>query len=601
MARFDTASDALERPKSRNFGILRQIAGFLAPYWKRVIAALVALIGTAAVVLALGQGLRALVDQGFTAAEPDALQRALASLLLLGVLLAAGGYARYYLMTWLGERVVADMRNAVFRRVLSLDPVFFEVTKTGEVLSRITTDTTVLQSVVGSSMSIALRNAILLIGGLAMMMVTNIKLAALALLLVPVVVVPVLFIGRRVRKLARMSQDRVADVGAFAEESLSAIQTVQAFTHEDHDRKRFGEEVAAALSTALTRAHLRGLLNVTVTIVVFFGIGAVLWVGGGDVVAGRISGGELMAFLYYAIIVAFAAGIVSEVYGDLQRAAGATERLIELLETEASIRPPDHPVPLPEPPVGKVSFENVTFNYPSRPDRSALYGFSLTVEPGETVALVGPSGAGKSTVFQLLLRFYDPTEGTVRLDGVDLQQADPTAFRKRLALVPQDPYVFGENVSTNIRYGDPDASDEAVEEAARNAMAHGFVSELPDGYETYLGEKGIRLSGGQRQRLSIARAILRNPSVLLLDEATSALDAENERLVQQALDRLMQNRTTLVIAHRLATVKNADRIVVMNDGRIEAIGTHSDLLKSSPLYAHLAELQFTDGARQAAE
>ncbi|MEQ9488183.1 MAG: ABC transporter transmembrane domain-containing protein [Alphaproteobacteria bacterium] len=601
MARFDTASDALERPKSRNIGILWQIAGFLAPYWKRVIAALVALIGTAAVVLALGQGLRALVDQGLSAAEPDALQSALASLLLLGLLLAAGGYARYYLMTWLGERVVADMRNAVFKRVLSLDPVFFEVTKTGEVLSRITTDTTVLQSVVGSSMSIALRNAILLIGGLVMMMVTNIKLAALALLLVPIVVVPVLFIGRRVRKLARASQDRVADVGAFAEESLNAIQTVQAFTHEDLDRKRFGEEVAAALSTALTRAHLRGLLNVTVTIVVFFGIGAVLWVGGGDVVAGRISGGELMAFLYYAIIVAFAAGIVSEVYGDLQRAAGATERLIELLATETSIRPPDRPVPLPEPPVGKVSFEDVTFNYPSRPNRSALQGFSLTVEPGETVALVGPSGAGKSTVFQLLLRFYDPTEGTVRLDGMDLRQVDPTAFRKRMALVPQEPYVFGENVSTNIRYGDPDASDEAVEEAARNAMAHGFVSELPEGYDTYLGEKGIRLSGGQRQRLSIARAILRNPSVLLLDEATSALDAENERLVQQALDRLMQNRTTLVIAHRLATVKNADRIVVMNDGRIEAIGTHSDLLKSSPLYAHLAELQFTDGAKQAAE
>ncbi len=601
MARFDTASDALERPKSRNLGVLRQIIRFLAPYWKRVLGALTALVGTAAVVLSLGQGLRALVDQGFSAAEPEALQSALTSLLLLGLLLAVGGYARYYLMTWLGERVVADMRNAVFKRVLSLDPVFFEVTKTGEVLSRITTDTTVLQSVVGSSMSIALRNAILLIGGLVMMMVTNIKLAALALLLVPIVVVPVLFIGRRVRKLARASQDRVADVGAFAEESLNAIQTVQAFTHEEHDRKRFGEEVAAALSTALTRAHLRGLLNVTVTIVVFFGIGAVLWVGGGDVVAGRISGGELMAFLYYAIIVAFAAGIVSEVYGDLQRAAGATERLIELLETEASIRPPEQPVPLPEPAVGNVSFDNVTFNYPSRPNRSALQGFSLTVEPGETVALVGPSGAGKSTVFQLLLRFYDPTEGSVRLDGIDLRQADPTAFRKRLALVPQDPYVFGENVSTNIRYGDPDASDEAVEEAARNAMAHGFVSDLPEGYDTYLGEKGIRLSGGQRQRISIARAILRNPSVLLLDEATSALDAENERLVQEALERLMQNRTTLVIAHRLATVKNADRIVVMDEGRVEAIGTHTDLLKSSPLYAHLAELQFTDSSRQAAE
>lgn len=601
MARFDTASDALERPKSRNIGVLRQIVSFLAPYWKRVLGALIALVGTAAVVLSLGQGMRTLVDQGFSAGEPEALQNALITILALGVLLALGGYARYYLMTWLGERVVADMRNAVFKRVLSLDPVFFEVTKTGEVLSRITTDTTVLQSVVGSSMSIALRNAILLAGGLVMMMVTNPKLAAMALLLVPVVVVPVLFIGRRVRKLARASQDRVADVGAFAEESLNAIQTVQAFTHEDHDQRRFGEEVAAALSTALTRAHLRGLLNITVTIVVFFGIGAVLWVGGGDVVAGRITGGELTAFLYYAIIVAFAAGIVSEVYGDLQRAAGATERLIELLEIEPVIRAPDQPIALPDPPVGRVTFDAVTFNYPSRPNQAALSDFSLTVEPGETVALVGPSGAGKTTVFQLLLRFYDPSDGSIRVDGVNLRDADQTVVRKRLALVPQDPYVFGDSVSANIRYGDPEAPDSAVTEAAQNAMAHGFVTELPDGYDTYLGEKGVRLSGGQRQRISIARAILRNPSVLLLDEATSALDAENERLVQEALDRLMQDRTTLVIAHRLATVKNANRIVVMNDGKIEAIGTHADLLQSSPLYARLAELQFTDSIRQAAE
>lgn len=601
MARYDSSSDALERPKSKNLGVLRQIFRFLIPYRNRVVLALIALIGTAAVVLSLGHGMRLLVDQGFSASEPEALQNALLTLLALGVLLALGSYARYYLMTWLGERVVADMRNAVFRRVLSLDPVFFEVTKTGEVLSRITTDTTVLQSVVGSSMSIALRNSILLVGGLVMMLVTNIKLAALALLLVPIVVVPVLFIGRRVRKLARASQDRVADVGAFAEESLNAIQTVQAFTHEERDQARFGKEVSAALSTALTRAHLRGLLNITVTIVTFFGIGAVLWVGGSDVVAGRTTGGELTAFLYYAIIVAFAAGIVSEVYGDLQRAAGATERLIELLETETAIRAPDSPKPLPEPPQGRVAFESVTFNYPSRPHQSALNDFSLSVEPGETVALVGPSGAGKSTVFQLLLRFYDPTEGSVKVDSVDLQDADPTTIRKRLALVPQEPYVFGESVSNNILYGNPDAGIEEVQEAARNAMAHDFVTDLPEGYDTYLGEKGVRLSGGQRQRISIARAILRDPSILLLDEATSALDAENERLVQEALERLMQNRTTLVIAHRLATVKNADRIVVMNEGRIEAIGSHADLLTSSPLYSRLAELQFADGARQAAE
>lgn len=573
--------------------ILRRTLGFLKPYKKQVFYALTALAITAGSVLALGQGLRVLIDGGFSSGDPDALNKSLLALLGLSIVMAVGGYFRFYMVTWLGERVVADLRNAVFDRVLRLDPAFFEITKTGEILSRLTTDTALLQSIIGSSASMALRNALMLVGGIGMMVITNAKLTALVLLVVPIVVIPIMTIGRRVRVLSRHSQDRIADVGSFAEENLNAIRTVQAFTHEGVDRRRFGDEVRNAFDTAIQRTRLRGVLTAVVILLVFASIGVILWVGGNDVMQGAITGGELAAFVFYATVVAFSVGIISEVYGELQRAAGATERLVELLEAEPQISPPANPVALPEPPQGRVVFDNVTFKYPSRPNSAALQNFSLTIEPGQSVALVGPSGAGKSTVFQLLLRFYDPQAGHILLDGVDLSQADPQALRQRMALVPQDPVIFGTSGRENIRYGRPEAGDDDVMQAARDAAAHDFITALPDGYDTFLGEKGLRLSGGQKQRISIARAVLRNPSVLLLDEATSALDSENERLVQAGLERLMQGRTTLIIAHRLATVINADRIAVIEEGRIVATGTHDELLTTSPLYKHLAELQFS--------
>jgi len=583
-----------ERPKGRDLRTLRRAAGFLRPYWRRVAGAMIALTVTASSVLGLGQGLRALIDGGFSGGDPNALENALFLLVGLSIVMAAGTYCRFYLVTWLGERVVADLRDAVFDRVIRMDPAFFEVTKTGEILSRLTTDTTLLQSVIGSSVSMALRNTLMMIGGLAMMFVTNAKLTLLVLLVVPVVVVPILFIGRKVRVLSRASQDRVADVGAFAEESFNAIHTVQSYTHEEADRRAFASEVGNAFSVAIERTRLRGILSATVILLVFAAISVILWVGGNDVMEGVITGGDLAAFVFYATVVAFSVAIISEVYGELQRAAGATERLVELLEAEPDILPPADPVPMPIPAQGRIALENVTFHYPSRPDMAALNDFSLTVEPGETVALVGPSGAGKTTVFQLLLRFYDPESGTVTIDGVDVSKADPTTVRQRLALVPQDPIIFGASGRENIAYGDPDASFERIRQAAMDARADEFLIRLPDGYDTFLGEKGARLSGGQRQRISIARAILRDPAILLLDEATSALDAENERLVQDALNRLMAGRTTIIIAHRLATVVNADRIVVMEEGRISAIGTHRELTENNPLYARLAKLQFRE-------
>ena len=583
---------AFDRPKSRDFRYLRRTAGFLKPYTPRVFAAIAALLVTGLAVLGLGQGLKGLIDGGFADGDAAALDRALYFLLALSVIMALGTYARFYMVSWLGERVVADLRQAVFDRVMSLHAGFFETTKTGEVLSRLTTDTTLLQSVIGSSASVALRNALNLVGGVIMLFITNPGLTAMVLLVVPVVVVPILIFGRRVRKLSRASQDRVADVGAFAEETINAMSTVQAFTHEDVDRKRFGAEVTNAFDTAITRIRTRAALMAVVIVLVFGAIGVILWVGGRQMLAGEISGGELAAFIYYATLVAFSVGVMSEVYGELQRAAGATERLIELLESEPDIKTPAAPFALPTPPRGEVSFQNVTFHYPSRPDQAALTDFTLDVKPGETLALVGPSGAGKSTVFQLLLRFYDPIEGRVILDGVNVCDADPKAVRERFALVPQDPVLFGASGWDNIRYGRPDADDAAVRKAAEAAAAAEFLDQLPEGFATFLGEKGVRLSGGQRQRISLARALLRDPSVLLLDEATSALDAESERLVQAALETLKAGRTTLVIAHRLATVVNADRIAVIDNGRIVATGTHQQLLDSSPLYAHLAALQF---------
>ncbi|MBP2228032.1 ATP-binding cassette subfamily B protein [Azospirillum agricola] len=584
--------DAPADGRRRDLGPLRRLIPFLLPYKWRIAGALLALTVAAGTVLGMGQGMRVLVDQGFAAGDTTLLDRAL--LVLLGViaLMAAATYSRFYLVSWIGERVVADIRRAVYDHVLTLSPGFFETTKTGEILSRLTTDTTLLQVVVGSSASIALRNLLMFLGGTGMLLITSPKLTGLVALVVPLVVAPIVLFGRRVRKLSRDSQDRIADVGSFVEETLAAIRTVQAYTHEAIDRGLFGRRVEEAFDVAIHRVRVRALMTVIVIVLVFGAVGIILWIGGHDVVSGRLTPGELSAFVIYSVVVAGSVGAISEVIGDLQRAAGATERLFGLLAVESEIRPPAAPLALPSPARGALSFESVRFHYPSRPDWAALEEFSLDVRPGERVALVGPSGAGKSTVFQLLLRFYDPQAGAVRLDGVDVRAADPVEVRRRLGLVAQDPVIFSANAWENIRYGRPDASDAEVRAAAQAAHALEFLDALPEGFDTFLGEKGVRLSGGQRQRLAIARAILRDPPVLLLDEATSALDAESERMVQDALDRLMTGRTTLIVAHRLATVLNADRIVVMDQGRVVETGTHAQLVAQGGLYARLAALQF---------
>ena len=585
-----------ERPKSKDLRHLRRTMGFLKPYWPQLLASIVALVVVAGATLSIGVGLQRLIDEGFVADNPDALNGALTALFAVIAIISVGTFFRFFAISWVGERVVADIRAAVFDRVITLSPGFFEVTRTGEVLSRLTTDTTLIQTVVGSSLSIALRNVLTFTGGIVMLLITNAKLTGLVFLVVPLVVVPIIVFGRMVRKLSRASQDRVADVGASAEESLNAIRTVQAFVHEDRDKAQFKEEVDNAFRIAVRRVAARGALGGIVVFLIFSAIGAILWVGGRGVIEGTLSAGELSAFVFYSLIVAGATGALADVIGDLQRAAGATERLVELLETESDIEVPASPIPMPQPAEGSVGFDDVIFHYPSRPDTAALENFDLSVRPGETVALVGPSGAGKTTVFQLLLRFYDPKSGAVKIDGVDIKQADPQEARARIGLVSQEPVVFASNARENIRYGRPEASDAEVLAAAKAANALDFIEELPEGFDTFLGEKGVRLSGGQRQRIAIARAILNDPAVLLLDEATSALDAESERLVQDALDHLMEGRTTMVIAHRLATVVNADRIIVMDRGQVVAAGSHEELLRSSDLYARLAKLQFSADA-----
>ena len=565
---------------------------YIIPYKLQLAGAAIALLFAAATVLAMGAGLRFLIDEGFAEGDPVLLDRAVIVLVAVVVLLAGASYARFYLISWVGERVVADLRVAVFNHVIGLNLAFFETRSPGEILSRISTDTTLVQTVVGSSVSVALRNLLLFVGGMILLIITSPKLTGLVLLVIPFVIVPIIILGRKVRTLSRYSQDRVADIGSHVEEILTGIRVVQAFSHEILDKIKFAKRVENAFDTAVERVRKRALLTAVVIAFIFGAVAVVLWIGGRDVLAGRISGGELSAFVFYAIVVAGSTGALSEVVGELQRAAGAMDRLNELLLVSSNIKIPSEPKELPEKVSGAIKFNGINFYYPSRPGQLALDDFTLEIKPGETVALVGPSGAGKSTVFQLLLRFYDPSSGDIKLDDVSLDHTDPRTVREQIGLVPQDGIIFSENVLENIRYGRPEASKVEIRSAAESANAIDFIEELPDGFETNLGEKGVQLSGGQRQRLAIARAILRDPAVLLLDEATSALDAESERFVQRALDSIMVGRTTLIIAHRLATVLSADRIIVMEKGRVIASGGHDQLLKSCPLYTRLANLQF---------
>ena len=575
---------------------LLRLARFVAPYRWRVAAALGALVVAASCVLALGQGLKHVIDAGFGSGDPRLLNAALIAIVGVSVVLAAATWARFFLMMSVGERLIADLRQTVFAHVLRLSPAFYDSARTGEIVSRLTNDTEQLRQVVGFGFSMLLRNGLMMIGALVLMFLTSVKLAAFVVLGVPATIIPILFMGRRVRRLSRVNQDRVADVASHIDESLHEVRTVQAYGHEARTRERFDDAVESAYAAGVHRIRVKAWLISLVMLIGFCAVGVILWFGGHDVIAGRLTAGALSAFVFYAAIVASGAGTVSEVWGEIQRAAGATERLMELLDTEPSLSAVPPFISLPARVAGAIRFDEVTFSYPTRQESVALGPVSFDIRPGERVALVGPSGAGKSTVFGLILRFYDPTSGRVLIDGADIRHCDPLHLRRAIALVPQDPVIFAASVSENVRFGRPEASDEEVRAACAAAHALEFIEELPEGFATNLGGRGVKLSGGQRQRISIARALLADRPILLLDEATSSLDAESERQVAQALEHLARGRTTLVIAHRLATVRNADRIIVLERGRIHAVGTHQALLREDGLYAHLAKLQFMEGA-----
>jgi ATP-binding cassette subfamily B protein len=578
---------------------LARLGKFLLPYRWRIAGALVALLVAASCVLALGQGLRYVIDAGFGTRDPHLLNLALGAVVGVAAVLACATYARFYLMMSVGERIIADLRRALFAHVLTLSPEYFDSARTGEISSRLINDTEQIRQVIGFGLSMFLRNLLMMTGALALLFATSAKLAALIVLGVPATLIPILVVGRRVRRLSRDNQDRVADVSAHIDESLHEVRTVQAYGHESHTRARFDQAAEAAYASGVHRIRVKAWLISLVMLIGFSAVGVILWIGGHDVFEGRISGGQLSAFVFYAAVVASGAGTISEVWGEIQRAAGATERLFELLDRQPALKAQTPVIDLPAQVKGAVRFDDVHFTYPARVETPVLQAVSFSVNPGERVALVGPSGAGKSTIFALILRFYDASSGRILIDGADIRHCDPLVLRRAIAIVPQDPVIFSGSVSDNVRFGRPDATDADISDACAAAHALEFIERLPQGFATDLGERGVKLSGGQRQRLSIARALLADRPILLLDEATSSLDAESERQVAAALEQLERGRTTLVIAHRLATVRNADRIIVMDSGRIHATGTHQSLLRDSPLYAHLARLQFIAEAQAA--
>ncbi|WP_171753585.1 ABC transporter transmembrane domain-containing protein [Vibrio sp. 99-8-1] len=586
------ASEVIGNKDNKRLSILLELLQFVRPYKLKIAAALIALVFTASVMLSVGQGVRVLIDDGFAQQSLEQLKNAVLFIFIVTVLIAGGTFARFYLVSWLGERVSADIRKAVFNHVITLHPSYFETSGSGDIMSRLTTDTTLLQSIIGSSFSMAMRSVLMFIGALVMLFATNIKLTLIVLASVPFILLPILIYGRRVRALSRKSQDSMSDVGSYAGEAIEHIKTVQSYVRESQEKASFAREVESAFQVGRNRIQQRATLIAGVIIIVFGAITGMLWVGGSDVISGQMSGGDLGAFVFYSILVASSLATISEVLGELQRAAGATERLIEVLQVESHIVPPVESAADASALSAELSFNQVNFCYPSRPAQPALASLSLNAEQGKVLALVGPSGAGKTTLFELLQRFYDPQSGSIEFGGTDIRQLEPTELRRQMALVPQQPALFSSDVLHNIRYGNPDATDEEVVAAAKKAMAHDFIMQLPEGYSSFLGERGVRLSGGQKQRIAIARAILKDPHILLLDEATSALDSESEHHVQKALEQLMKGRTTLIIAHRLSTIQHADKIAVLDQGQLVATGNHQTLMEECQLYQRLVELQF---------